>query len=81
MDLRELVDLISIRQYVCNSISNPTVDRPTLSELNGILILLDKKMIAMIKSPEFKEYVGYANVRQAIVDAAKITNIKSSLMK
>jgi len=81
MELKELVDLITIRAYVVNSSSNPTVDRGTVKELNGILLLLDKKIIDILKDVEFKEYIGYSDVRSVIETAARLTNIKSGLKK
>lgn len=81
MDLKEIVDLIAIRDYVVNSSSNPTVDRATVRELNGILLLLDKKIIEILKEQPFKEYIGYADVKSVIETAAKLTNIKSGLKK
>ena len=81
MNLKELTDLISIRQYVVNSTANPTIDRSTVSYMNGLLILLDKKIIEILKSDGFKDYVDYKNVKQAIEDVARITNIKSGLKK
>lgn len=79
MELHEIVDLIRIRDYVINSIALPTIDRKTVNELNGMLLLLDKMIIGMITSPEFKEYVGYQNVQQAKEAAARITNIYSGI--
>lgn len=81
MDLKELTDLIAIRQYVVNSTANPAIDRETVSYMNGVLILLDNKIVSLLKSAEFKEYIDYQNVRQAIEDVVKITNIKSGLKK
>lgn len=81
MDLKEITELMSIRQYVVNSTANPAISRETVSYMNGILILLDKKIVSLLKSDEFKEYIDYQNVRQAIEDVARITNIKSGLKK
>jgi hypothetical protein len=81
MDLKELSDLITIRQYVVNSTGNMSLDRPTVNELNGILILLDKKIVGILKGTEFKDYIGYEGVKQAIEDVVRITNIKSGLKK
>lgn len=81
MDLNEITSLIEIRQYVVNSTGNPTIDRATVSYMNGMLIMLDKKIVELLKSEEFKEYVNYKDVRAAIEEVAKITNIKSSFTK
>jgi hypothetical protein len=79
MDFEELLGLIKIREYVINSTALPTIDRKTVNELNGILLLLDKKIIGMITGDEFKDYIGYTNVQQAKEAAARITNIYSGI--
>lgn len=81
MNLKEITDLISIRQYVSNATGNMSLDRSTINELNGILILLDKKIVGILKDYEFKDYIGYQGVKQAIEDVARITNIKFGLKK
>lgn len=81
MDLKEITELMSIRQYVVNSTANPAINRETVSYMNGLLILLDKKIVSLLKSDDFKEYIDYQNVRQAIEEVARITNIKSGLKK
>lgn len=81
MELKEITDLITVRQYVVNSTANPTINRETVSYMNGLLILIDRKIVNLLKGQEFKEYIDYQNVRQAIEEVAKITNIKSGLKK
>jgi hypothetical protein len=81
MNLKEITELITIRQYVVNSTANPAINRETVSYMNGVLILLDNKIVSLLKSPEFKEYIDYQNVRQAIEEVVKVTNIKSGLRK
>jgi len=79
LDFTEITDLINIRQYVVNSVGNPTIDRATVSYLNGVLLLLDKKIVGMLQSDSFKDYINYGDVKKAIMDVARITNIKSGL--
>jgi hypothetical protein len=81
MDLQEINGLISLRRYVQDSLSNPTIDRQMISYLNGVLIMIDKKIITQLKSDEFKEYINYSDVKKSIEDVAKITNIKSGLKR
>ena len=82
MELQELIDLISVRNYIANTINNnPSIDRPTLSELNGMLILSDRKILEILKGKEFKDYIGYQGVREAIEEVAKLNNIKSGLKR
>ena len=77
--LEELNDLINIRSYVVNSVGLPAIDRKTVNELNGILLLLDEKIISMLTGDEFKEFIGYKDVQQAKQRAANITNIYSGI--
>lgn len=79
MEFEELIGLIKIREYVVNSIALPTIDRKTVNELNGILLLLDKKIIGLLTSTDFKDYIGYTNVQEAKEAAARITNIYSGI--
>lgn len=79
MEFTEIVDLIKIRDYVINSIALPTIDRKTVNELNNMLLLLDKRIIEMICSDEFKDYIGYTKVQEVKEAAARITNIYSGI--
>lgn len=81
MDLKEIIDLINVRNYIHSSLNNHTIDRPTVTELNGMLILIDKKIINSLKDPKFKLYIGYQGVKQAIEDVVRLNNIKSGLKK
>lgn len=81
LDRQEIVDLINIRQYVVNATANPTMDRAAVNYLNGALIMIDKKIMSLLQSDSFKEYINYGDVRKAIEEVAKITNIKSGLKK
>jgi hypothetical protein len=74
-----LTDLIAIRQYVVNSTALPAIDRKTVNELNGILLLLDEKIISILTGHAFKAYIGYADVQEAKLRAANITNIYSGI--
>jgi hypothetical protein len=79
MDLQELLELIKIREYVVHNVALPTIDRKTVNELNGILLLLDQKIIGILTGTEFKDYIGYKNVEEAKRQAAQITNIYSGI--
>lgn len=75
MDLAELTALIKVKEYVANSVGIMAIDRKTVNELNGILLLIDKKIINILLGDEFKEYIDYENVQAAKIAAVKITNI------
>jgi len=79
MDFEELLALIEIRKYVVNSVALPDIDRKTVNELNGILLLLDNKIIGLLTGPAFKDYIGYKNVQEAKENAARITSIYSGI--
>jgi len=79
MQFEELIGLIKIREYVVNSTALPTIDRKTVNELNGILLLLDKKIIGLLTGADFKDYIGYHDVQAAKEAAARITNIYSGI--
>ncbi len=79
MDFEELLALIKIRDYVINNVALPTIDRKTVNELNGILLLLDQRIIGILTGPDFKDYIGYKNVEEAKRNAAQITNIYSGI--
>ena len=81
MNLQELLDLIAIRAYVVNAVANPIFERNIVRDLDGILILLDKRIAKILTGPEFKEYIGYADVRRAIEEVVRVTNIKSGIKK
>lgn len=79
MDLKELTDLIAIRQYVVNSTANPALDRSKVNYMNGALLMIDKKILSILQGDEFKEYIDYKDVRKAIEEVAKLNDIKSGI--
>lgn len=81
MDLTELVNLITIRQYVVNSTGNSSIDRATVNYMNGSLLLIDKKIVELLQADDFKKYIDYKDVRKAIEDVANINNIRSGLQR
>lgn len=79
MDFEELLSLIKIREYVVNSRANPSIERKLVGELDGILLLLDKKIVGILTGADFKDYIGYKDVQAAKEAAARITNIYSGI--
>lgn len=79
MELKELTDLIAIRQYVINSSGISTISKKSINELSSVLLLLDSKIIGIITCSEFKDYIGYQNVEEAKLAAARINNIYSGI--
>lgn len=81
MDLRELTDLIAIRQYVVNATGSFTIDRATLNAMNGTLLLIDKKIISILTGSNFKNYIDYGNLPKAIEEVVKLNDIKNGINK
>ena len=79
MKLSEITDLISIRNYINQTRDNTAINRETIKELNGILIMLDRKILTELQSDEFKKTIDYGQVNKAIEEVIKLTNIKSGL--
>lgn len=79
MKLTELTQLIDIRQYVVNQTANFSIDKKITRELDGILLLLDKKILGIITGNEFKAYVDYDSVDQIKQQALQNSNIYAGL--
>jgi len=79
MDLKDISDLIQIRNYVMLAINNYNLPKETGSTLNGMLILIDKQITNRLLSDEFKQFIGFENVTKAIKEAREINNIKSGM--
>lgn len=74
MKLDEINSLITVRNYVNQTLNNNAIDRPTLSELGETLLLLDNKIIKMLKEPEFKEYIDFGSIKKVLKDTRQITS-------
>ena len=81
MNLKEISDLIQIRQYMCNSISNSNIDKATVNSLNSMIILLDNKIISLLQSESFKTFIDFKDIKKAINEINKDTSIKSGMIK
>jgi len=82
MNIKEIADLIAIRQYTRNAIEFPSTDRKLISILGNVTTLIDKKIIKMVTSAEFKDLISYKEVDEAIDEITAVTNIttvKSSM--
>ena len=81
MELKELIDLIQIRQYVVSTMGNSTFSKSVVKQMSNTLLLLDKKIVELITREDFQSYIGVANVNQVISDVVRTTNIKFGLPK
>lgn len=59
MDLKELTDLIAVRQYIADTRGSFNIERAAINELDSMLVSLDKKIIDIIRSKDFKNYVSF----------------------
>lgn len=81
MDVKEIQALIDVREYVNTMLNNYNRAKTDLADLRAMLILIDNKVVSMLLSDEFKEYVNFADAKAAVARAAEINNIKSGLKK
>lgn len=81
MNLKETTDLVTLRGYVALAINNFALDREVVKYYDGLLIMIDRKIAALLKDADFKSYVGYEGVKEAIQEVRRNTDIKSSLKK
>lgn len=78
---QEIQSLITIREYINVMINNYNREKKDLADLRSMLILIDNKIVSMLLSDQFKEYVDFKNARAAMVKAAEVNNIKSGMKK
>jgi hypothetical protein len=81
MDLTEINHLINIRLYISSTIGNNFLDRNTLNELSSMQILIDKKIVELLRTSDFKEYINFKDARAALEEVVRLNNIKSGLKK
>ena len=81
MNIKDLTDLINIRNYVSTAINNSMIDKKIVSELYTMQINLDKKIVNEIVSPEFKRQLGFwdEQMKEVVREAAKTNNIKTGM--
>jgi hypothetical protein len=56
--IKNLVDLIEIRNYAANTINALTVDRTIVKQMVSLVPKLDKKIAATLATKEFEEYLN-----------------------
>lgn len=81
MDVKEIQALINVREYVNQMINNYNRAKSEVVDLRAMLILIDDKVVSMLMSSEFKDYVNFDNARAAIQKAASNNDIKSGMKK
>lgn len=78
--LKEMNYLINIRKYLTDTMGNPVLDRKVVKEMSHTLLLVDKKIVGILQHSDFKNYIGFENVKDVVREAIKNTNIKSGLV-
>lgn len=79
MNLKNINDLINIRSYIAMSTNNGWIDKKTINYLNNLLLLLDKKILAILMDDEFKSLINYQNLPEVLREVKQVTNIKYGL--
>jgi len=79
MDVSEISNLIQIRSYMAQAIQNYGIKKEVVSELNDMILMVDKLIIDNITSPQFKEKIGFSNLKEVKDDIIRRSNIKSGL--
>lgn len=79
MDLQEITNLISIRNHMLNSINNFALARDIVSQLNEMLILLDRRIVDKLLGEDFKDYLDFKDVKKFVQEARKTSDIRSGL--
>lgn len=74
MELSEITSLIKIREYLSGTLNNSMIDRKTLGEMQGMLLLVDKKIIAMLKTSEFKDYIDFSSLKNTLAEARQASS-------
>jgi hypothetical protein len=79
MDLQEITSLIAIRNHMISSINNYALKRDTVSQLNEMLILLDRRIVDKLLGSEFKDFLGFEDAKKFVQEARENNNIRSGL--
>jgi hypothetical protein len=79
MNLIETNQLISIREYIYQTVNNPALTRVELNDLQEILATLDKKIVEALRSSEFKDFIGFKSTKNSMAKETAANNIKSSI--
>lgn len=61
MDLKEINELIKTREYAVMVVEHPslyrTVDKSVISYMNGLIKLIDQKLISLLMDEDLKIYL------------------------
>lgn len=74
MNFQEICYLLKIREYIYSCIGNNRIDNKTVNYLSNCLLLIDRKVIALLSSDLFKQYIDYDKLPEEL---AKLNKLKS----
>ena len=76
----EIATLISIRDYIHNLINgNYNIEKSKMHDIQKVILLLDRKIVDAILSPEFKLFVNFQDAQSAVNAAARQNNIRTNM--
>lgn len=64
---------------MAQAIENYGIKKEVVSELNDMVLMVDKLIIDNLTSPSFKEKIGFSNLKEVKNELIKRSNIKSGL--
>lgn len=73
MDFEDIKSLIMIRDYIQKYVERPKVDNRIVNYLNNCALLIDRKIITHLNSPEFKKLINYEGAPDLTVN---LNNLK-----
>jgi hypothetical protein len=77
--LLDLTHFIQIRNYVVNAINNFTLPKDSSNHLNKMLVMLDRRIVELLLSEDFKKLLGYEDLDKIMAEVIKNNNIKSGM--
>lgn len=73
MNFSEIKDLIAIREYIHVYVTGTKVDTRTANYLLSCVSMIDKKIIGMLSSEDFKKVINYeTNMSEQRLNLAQI---------
>lgn len=77
--LQEMDALINLRAFVTLMINNYNRSKSEIADIIPMSTLIDNKIVSMLLSPQFKDYVHFNEAKAALAKARENNDIKSGL--
>ena len=77
--LQEMDALINLRGFVTVMLNNYNRSKTEVNEIIAMATLIDNKIVSMLLSNEFKDYIHFNEAKTALAKARENNNIKSGL--